>query len=666
MNIRSCLYKIGGVALTCVALFSCDDYLDREPLSDLIPDVYLKEESQLASYAVNLYKDFLPSHGGWSYGTFENDGHTDIMAVKDYDKRYVPGNWRVEEKEGEWNFDKIRKTNYFLNRVLPDYQAGNITGSDENIRHYIGEIYFLRAYEYFYRMQKLGDFPIVREELPQDVSALTAASVRMPQNEVARFIVSDLDSAILLLKDVAPDGNKNRISKYCAYLLKSRVALYEGTWLKYFANTAFVPNGTEWPGKESHPDYQYPTGDVNAESRYFLQLAMDAAKVVADAFPLTQQNSGHKLQQSETDEPNPYFDMFGAEDMSKYGEVLLWRQYSKALGLTHNVVVSTNFGGQSHGITRGMVDGFLMKNGLPIYAAGAEYKEDELLSSVVENRDERLQLFLKVPGQHNIIKTNSVGDHAVPVEPAPRILEPSYEKNYPTGYAIRKGGNFDQIHCANNGAYTGCVVFRATEAYLNYIEASCELNEGGSIDGVAVGYWRSIRERAGVDPDYMKTVNATVLSEEEKNDWAVYSANSPVSSLLYNIRRERKCELMAEGFRMMDLCRWRALDQLITTPYHIEGFKIWGPMKDWYVDENGNSLLQTGGSEANVSPESRSSYFRPYEISTKSEVYEGYKWAMAHYLSPIAQKHFQLTGGASSTIYQNPYWSTQANTGPQK
>lgn len=40
-----------------------------------------------------------------------------------------------------------------------------------------------------------------------------------------------------------------RINADAAILLKSRVALFEGTWLKYFKNTAFVPNGDGWPGK---------------------------------------------------------------------------------------------------------------------------------------------------------------------------------------------------------------------------------------------------------------------------------------------------------------------------------------------------------------------------------------------------------------------------------
>ena len=72
-----------------------------------------------------------------------------------------------------------------------------------------------------------------------DKEALSEASKRSPRNEVARFILSDLDKAITLLK--AKNMPTTRINADAAILLKSRVALFEGTWLKYFKNTAFVP-----------------------------------------------------------------------------------------------------------------------------------------------------------------------------------------------------------------------------------------------------------------------------------------------------------------------------------------------------------------------------------------------------------------------------------------
>lgn len=78
---------------------------------------------------------------------------------------------------------------------------------------------------------------------------LIEASKRSPRNEVARFILSDLDKAIELLSNT-PSGGKTRITKNAALLMKARVALFEATWEKYHAGTANVPNGPGWPGAE--------------------------------------------------------------------------------------------------------------------------------------------------------------------------------------------------------------------------------------------------------------------------------------------------------------------------------------------------------------------------------------------------------------------------------
>ena len=640
-----------------VFLTSCDqDFLERAPLSDISPEQFLKEESQLASYAIDRYGS-LPTHGNFSYGTFGIDANTDNMASIGFDTKYVPGQWRVGQEGGDWDFGNIYQCNYFLQAVIPRLDAGEIAGSPQNVDHYVGEIYFFRAWEYFDKVKKLGDFPIVTTILKDDLVELTEASKRQPRTEVVRFIISDLDKAIDLMQSTSPDGLKNRLNKACAQLLKSRVALYEATWLKNFKGTAFVPNGSGWPGaeKEYNQGYQFQAGSIDGEIDWLLTQSMNAAADVADAYALVPNNG--VLQQSTDDANNLYFDMFSDVDMSSYSEVLLWRQYDNGLGIQHNVPVYAQLGNYGVGLTRGMVDGFLMANGLPIYAAGSGYQGDDFIADVRENRDGRLWLFLKQPEQINVLYPSILGTHATPIEPIPDITNSNAEKGYSTGYTTRKGLNYDAAQCANGGGYTGSIVFRATEAYLNYMEASYEKN--GSLDGKASAYWAAIRNRAGVDTDFQKTISNTQMNIEAKNDWGAYSAGVLIDATLYNIRRERRCELMSEGHRWNDLKRWRALDQMITEPYHIEGFKVWGPMKDWYDDSD---LAKLSSSDV-------SDYLRPYEKNGNELVVGGYKWIMAQYLSPIAAQHFLITssdGANSSTspIYQNPGWSTNANTPP--
>ncbi|WP_029906745.1 RagB/SusD family nutrient uptake outer membrane protein [Prevotella sp. 10(H)] len=648
-------------------LIGCNDFLDKEPLSQITPEVYLTEESQLAAYANGLYPDLILSHSmSGNYGIFDMDKHTDNMAERNYDNRYVPGQWKVEVNGGDWEFSKIFSCNYFFDKVMPKYEEGSISGNPDNIKHYIGEMHFLRALAYFDKLQKFGDYPIITTVLPDEKAPLIEASKRSPRNEVARFIISDLDNAITLLLDDAP-GGRNRISKPSAQLFKSRAALFEGTWLKYFKNTAFVPNGKDWPGakKDYNSGYTFPSGSIDNEIDFFLTEAMSAASAVADKIELVENNG--VLQQSVSDPVNPYHDMFGSEDLSGYDEVLLWRRYDKGLGLVHGAVQQAQLGNGDVGTTRGMVNSYLMANGLPIYAPGAGYSGDDYISDVRKNRDGRLWLFLKEPGQINVLYESSEGTHATPIEIIPNITNRNYAYSFPTGYVLRKGNNYDAKHCGSTASYTASIAFRAVEAYLNYMEACYEKN--GTIDGKADGYWKKIRNRAKVDPDYTKTIAATNMSEEAKYDWGAYSGNQLINPTLYNIRRERRSELIAEGLRYMDLKRWRAMDQMISTPYHIEGFKLWGPMKEWYNDKEGKTILSYGldNTAANVSSPTLSEYLRPYEISSKSLVVGGYKWAMAHYLSPIHIQHFLITSQSNdvstSPIYQNPGWPIEANQG---
>lgn len=238
---------------------------------------------------------------------------------------------------------------------------------------------------------------------------------------------------------------------------------------------------------------------------------------------------------------------------------------------------------------------------MPVYAAGSGYQGDETISDVRKGRDSRLHIFLKEPGQINVLFESAEGDMAVPIEPFPVILNNNAEKGYSTGYALRKGNNYDQKYLGNGLCYTGALIFRGTEALLNYIEACYEKN--GSLDNIAQSYWTQIRKRSHVDTDYNKTIAATDMAKEALNDWGAYSAGKLIDPTLYNIRRERRCELMAEGLRYMDLMRWRAMDQMISTPYHIEGFKLWGSMQHWYDNEDGTSQLVYGmdNPKANVS-----------------------------------------------------------------
>lgn len=607
---------------------ACNDFLDREPLSNLSPEGYFKNASQLQAYADKLYPSILPASSGTSnsYGVYSYDNGTDNQIGQTPPSHFSEGEWRVPQNSGDWSFSNLYHLNFFFANVQPTYgedlngSQNTIEGNLADIKHYIGEMHFLRALEYFNRYRKFGDYPIITEPLKDDMEILTEASKRSPRNEVARFILSELDKAAELMKD--KDMVKTRVNRDVALLMKSRVALFEGTWLKYFKGTAFVPNGDGWPGKtkDYNANYQFPTGSIDGEIEWFLEQAMSASKEVADKYKNSLASNTGKIPQTkdELKTPNPYFEMFSKDNLSDVKEVLLWKQYVQGVN-GHDLGLATNQGNFGIGVTRSYVQNFLMADGTPVYTHGSYadgdgyYMGDKEIKNVRENRDSRLSLFLKEPGQLYCIETTiSIPTNAWKDEPVPQIISSSGQYLYVTGYALRKGGKWDSKYLVQNKDYSSFPIYRAAEALLNYMEASYE--KTGSLDGNAREYWQILRCRALVDDNIDKTISATDMMKEAENDFGAYSAGKVLTdATLYNIRRERRSEFISEGLRYMDLCRWRAMDQLITKSYIPEGIHLWNtPMENWYVDKDGNStLISDGSSKANVSSKDDSEYLRP-------------------------------------------------------
>ncbi|MDD4922683.1 MAG: RagB/SusD family nutrient uptake outer membrane protein, partial [Bacteroidales bacterium] len=590
---------------------------------------------------------------------YHNDLATDNETEKSSNNRYIPSLWRVDAKAGFWNFTNIYALNYFLQIVVPRYEQGKLTGGNMAIKHHIGEVYFLRAHEYFFRLRKLGDFPIVTTTLQDNQAVLTEASKRRPRNEVARFILSDLDKAIELLNN-QPNGGKVCITKNAALLLKARVALFEGTWLKYHAGTPNVPNGPGWPGaeKEYNSGYQFPAGSMDEESKFFLTEAMDASSRIADAISLTENNQ--IIRESAAQAVNPYYDMFASTDPKNYNEVIMYRTYNSSLSVfhTYNHMI---YHGAGRGYTRQFADVFLMQNGLPIYASGSGYHGDDFVEDTKMNRDWRWRLFMKAPDEVKAF-INIATPEKFPY--APEIASSDSKYSTATGYLLGKGFSHNYDMQVLNQDMTAPVIFRAAEAYLIYMEACYEKN--ALIDAKADSYWKAIRRRAGIDEDYAKTIAATDMLKEALNDWGAYSHGNLIDATLYNIRRERRCEFIGEGYRYDDLLRWRAMDQL--QGFQIEGCKVWGPLQGRYAA--GVLLADQADERKNtVSSPLLSQYIRPYQIvRSNNPFYDGLYFCNAHYLYPIAVQHFLITATdgktvSTSTIYQNPGWPIAAGEG---
>ena len=687
----------GALLISGGMLTACDDYLDITPPSQVSEVMYFNSEEQLGNYLITYYtgSDVNGSRGsnafphlgvgGSSYQTFlDDDQGTDNESGDNNSFFDGDSKSKVGTSGGAWSFSYINNINYFFDQVLPKYADKKIAGSDVTIRHYIGEAYFLRANEYFAKLRSLGDFPIVTTTQPMAKDSLIMASKRRPRNQVARFIIEDLDKAYEFLSDGATTGGRNRITKDVALLLKARVALYEATFEKYFAGTPFVPDAAAgWPGAamDYNADFTY---DNAAEVSYFLDQALDAAGKVADAHPNLTVNNKQMIGADYNNMPsNPYYNLFSTEDPKSMDEALMYRTYIKDVSGGHCLNQYIKGG---RGYTQEFANCFLMDNGLPIYDANSGYKGDDFVADTKEGRDWRWRLFMKAPNEYVYAGSDlRIGEGKKNKKDkefkAPALTSGGVDFTTSTGYT--KGKGFTTNMEWNKGGFdiTSAIIFRSAEAYLIYMEAAWE-KYGGGLDAKAWELWGKLRVRAGLPQDAHVTINATDLAKEEQtsHDFGLYSAGRRITSpVLYNIRRERRCEFISEGMRWDDLIRWRALDQLKTQRYFRHGCKVFGPMLEWFA-HSGSNLKKMLYDQADPNKNNMSSptdieggfngdpkYFSLDRVSSKNDWYQsGYSWRMAHYLSPIAENHFleSVMEGFfdESPIYQNPYWTTTHDT----
>lgn len=615
-----------GIAILGLNFTSCD-FLEREPLDFGNETAYFKTADDL-EMSVNAFYGLLPKMETLWGGVYAIDNNSDNQMGAGTNNLLYPGDKKTPaQKDSDWKFETLRGINFFINKAEQQLAANAISGTPDFINHYLGEGYFFRAYDYFRLLRCYGDVPILTEMQIDNPAVLTKNSKRAPRNEVARFILKDLDRAIELMMANAPKSG--HLCKDAARVMKARVALYEATWEKYHAGTCFVPGNAKWVGAGEHPNFKFESGSAEAEVNFFFDEAIATADLVA---------SSRKLNSN-------YVGMFNSEQVFGNGnEVILARYYLPSV-LTHGATKYLIRGGAGCGYTRALVSSFLMKDGLPYYADGhaldSKYYGDELAIYEMINRDSRLAATCKGGG----LLANEAGDTLAFYVPR---LTLSGNESSPTGYEILKHAG--RTLAQEEVGTTATPIFRAAEAYLIYLEAYYERHR--DLGGNCSTYWIALRERAQVDTDYAATIAATDLSKE--NDLASKWKGSYIDPTLYNIRRERRSEFVAEGMRLDDLKRWRALDNMVN--YQVEGINLWDKMHELFKP---GELKEGVVSQAGISK-----YIRPLQKSATGAAYDGYNFPKPHYLEPIPISEFTLTivpETGKSILYQNPGWPSDSD-----
>jgi len=488
---------------------SCEEFIERPPLNQISTEEYWKTTNDLRNYVMQYYKE-LPGHGNFA-GMIGEDSNSDNLIggsgslkpnkVMNGERTIDTGNWI-----NDWSL--IRSVNIFFD----NYQK--CEDPPDLYKHYLGEAYFFRASFYFHLLNKYGDIPWYSEPMYPD-SQEELMRPRDPRTLVVDSILADLDHAILYLdeRELAMGAN-NSINKEAALALKTRVALFEGTWQKYHAGTPFATPGAD-------PDI-------------YFQACVDAAEELMNGeYSVGIYSTGN------TD--NDYYELFGKSNMGGINEVLLYKAYNYEAAMGNNVQFYTISSTQKLGATWGLISSYLDRSGTPYdYSAVADTaKGNAFLIRIAADCDPRLKSTIWIPGD---IQNASQGTYFE--FPA---IDQAVQNICPTGFQVKKSSNPFEIEGVipfGGASETGYIIFRYAEVLLNYAEAKYEL------DGtVAYDQLNLLRSRAGM-PDF--TINSQGADPNPVDYGYV------ITDELYEIRRERRVELALEGKRSDDYRRWAA------------------------------------------------------------------------------------------------------------
>ncbi|MBV7533566.1 RagB/SusD family nutrient uptake outer membrane protein [Chitinophaga sp. sic0106] len=573
-------------------LFACKkSFLERSPETVISDAQYWKTSNDLKLYANSFYNNF-PAYTGFGtigiYGEDADQG-SDNMVYISYNTR-MNGESVVPATSDNWSiasWGNLRNINY----LLANYSKVNEPWS--NVKTYVGEARFFRAYWYFNMLRNYGDLPWVSQVL--DPASEEVYNKRLPRNVIADSIIADLDSAIALLP-AKGTAQANRVYKEFAQALQARIALYEGTWEKYQAGTPFGVTG-------STPDK-------------YLQKALDASAAVMSSGVFTLDNVGKNY---------GYWSLFNQVDYAGSKEVIFWRQYNVTTGPSHNWHRYTNTGA-GRGLTKSLVDDYLCADGQPI-SVSTLYKGDDSLQLVVTGRDPRLAQTMYVNDGNHIVTSNQPNGAANLLFQIP-TFDASSENRPATGYQVYKGHNTDyaQQYAAELGT-TGLILMRYAEVLLINAEAKAELGvlTQGDVDLTI----NKLRDRVG-----MPKLNIGAIITDPK--WIF----PQLSAVMNEIRRERRIELACEGFRRDDIYRWGAAQRLLV------GWKPKGAKLKQWQGRVSTSLLSGYPVDAD-------GYIEPFQ--KVGSLSNGYKFNVNRdYLLPVPLGELQVPG---NTMTQNPGWN---------
>jgi hypothetical protein len=419
----------------------------------------------------------------------------------------------------------VRRTNIFFSKI------NSLNADKAVIDNLKGQVYFLRAFTYFYLTALYGGVPIITKAYTLND---TYDAPRNTYEECINFMVGQLDSAVMYLGDSYPtDGH---VSKGAAMALKARLLLYAASDLHNPAKNSALTSGY------SNPELiGYIGGDASAR----WTAARNAAKAVIDLnkYSLYKANPqpGDSVAQN-------FVELFLSKGSSE--DILLQFFTPRTVEGSWNNGYNPGYYVQPNGYhcwgasapLGDLVDEFQMKDGSMFDWNNPVHKANPYL-----NREARFYATVLYEG----VQWRTRPSDALAIDPYSRI-QTGRVYNL-SGDMIKAGldtrqGPIEDWNGSLSGYYLRKYVdpsldpqyvkqdipfkhFRYGEILLNYAEACIELQQ----DAEARTYINMIRKRAG-QPDLSPSLTGDALRQA--------------------YRHERRIELAYEDQRFWDIRRW--------------------------------------------------------------------------------------------------------------
>ncbi|WP_294083219.1 RagB/SusD family nutrient uptake outer membrane protein [Proteiniphilum sp. UBA5384] len=484
------------IALYLITLLitGCEDFLDRPPLTLDNDETAWTSEQKVRLYANKFYPTFFVGYS------------TDVSVfTDDVVQRGNQGNFtRAVPNSAVWSMTTLRSINIMIDRV--GNRMENIL-SAEAYNHWMGIGRFFRGLRYSELVFAYGDIPYY-DHVVSDTDKDDLYKPRTPRNDVMDAVYDDLKFAF---DNVRLNDGDQSVNKYIVAGYISRIALYEGTWQKYYYKN-------------------------NAQAEKFLSFAIEAAEFVM--------NSGKYA--IDTD----FRTLFTSNNLKGNKECVLYRHYDKAVNVTHTVAHYNNpLNSINYGGTTDLLKAFICIDGKVWQNSAIDEAKDFRISKLVKTRDSRFEgTFYDKP------TVSAKGSFLFPIKFFPR---------YGVKQTEEQGTTPEEL---SGDSYTDAPVLRYAEILLNWIEAKAEW---ATIGGTTV-------TQADLDNSVNRIRNRPLAPEAEAKGVQKTAAmqldalpddpdkDPTVSSLIWEIRRERRMEFIFENARLMDLKRWYKLEYMDT------------------------------------------------------------------------------------------------------